>query len=158
RPGRDAGSDRIGRVASAAAAAQPAAGEVAARRTAHLLRARRSAHREALRTGPRARAGRTKLTCTVCEVHAESTFQIERMDCREEVALLERRFKSLTGLEAFDADLMGQRLHVKYDAAKLTASAIAGAVADTGMRAWLEHEEPIATTAGAERRWQTFVW
>ena len=87
-------------------------------------------------------------TCTVCELHAESTFKIEGMDCREEVAILERRFKNLAGLEDFSADLMGQRLHVKYDAAKLSAAAIAGAVADTGMRAWLEHEEPIA---GSER-------
>ena len=39
---------------------------------------------------------------------------------------------------------MGQRLHVKYDAAKLSASTITDAVADAGMRAWLEHEEPIA--------------
>ena len=85
-------------------------------------------------------------TCTVCEVHAESTFKIEGMDCREEVAMLERRFRNLAGLEDFSADLMGQRLHVKYDAAKLSASAIAGAVADTGMRAWLEHEEPVAVT------------
>jgi Cd2+/Zn2+-exporting ATPase len=98
------------------------------------------------------------LTCTVCEVHAESTFKIEGMDCREEVTLLERRFKNLVGLEDFAADLMGQRLHVKYDAAKLTASAIAGAVADTGMRAWLEHEEPIATTAGADRWRQLYVY
>src|SRR5438552_12149545 len=82
-------------------------------------------------------------TCAVCEIHAESTFMVEGMDCREEVALLERRFKNLPGLEAFSADVMGQRLHVKYDAAKTSASAIAGAVADTGMRAWLEHEEPI---------------
>src|SRR4051812_3579574 len=88
-------------------------------------------------------------TCTVCELHAESTFKIEGMDCREEVAMLERRFKNLAGLEAFSADLIGQRLHVKYDAARLSASAIAGAVADTGMRAWLEHEEPIA---GSERQ------
>ena len=88
-------------------------------------------------------------TCTICELHAESTFKIEGMDCREEVAMLERRFKNLVGLEAFSADVMGQRLHVKYDAAKLSASTIAGAVADTGMRAWLEHEEPIA---GAERQ------
>jgi len=82
-------------------------------------------------------------TCTVCELHAESTFKIEGMDCREEVAVLERRFKNLAGLERFSADLMGQRLHVQYDAAKLTAAAIADAVADTGMRAWLEHEEPV---------------
>jgi Cd2+/Zn2+-exporting ATPase len=83
-------------------------------------------------------------TCTVCELHAESTFKIEGMDCREEVAMLERRFKHLAGIEDFVADIVGQRLHVKYDAAKLSAGAIAGAVADTGMRAWLEHEEPIA--------------
>jgi len=46
---------------------------------------------------------------------------------------------------------MGQRLHVKYDAAKLSASTIAGAVADTGMRAWLEHEEPLAGSDSAAR-------
>ncbi len=90
-------------------------------------------------------------TCTVCELHAESTFKIEGMDCREEVALIERRFKNLPGLEDFSADLMGQRLHVKYDAAKLSASAIAGAVADTGMRAWLEHEEPLRAGDSAGR-------
>src|SRR5438046_1453728 len=80
------------------------------------------------------------------------------MDCREEVALLERRFKTLRGLEAFSADLMGRRLHVKYDAAKLTASAIADAVADAGMRAWLEHEEPIATSDEAARRRRVLIW
>ncbi|MEQ1912722.1 MAG: heavy metal translocating P-type ATPase, partial [Vicinamibacterales bacterium] len=83
--------------------------------------------------------------CTVCVLHAESTFKIEGMDCHEEVALIERRFKHLHGLEAFHADVIGQRLHVKYDATKLTVSAIAAAVADAGMRAWLEHEEPVST-------------
>ena len=97
-------------------------------------------------------------TCTVCELHAESTFRIEGMDCREEVALIERRFKNLPGLEDFSADLMGQRLHVKYDAAKLSASAIAGAVADAGMRAWLEHEEPLAGSDSAGRRRLLLVW
>jgi len=97
-------------------------------------------------------------TCTVCELHAESTFKIEGMDCREEVALIERRFKNLPGLEAFSADLMGQRLHVKYDAAKLSASAIAGAVADAGMRAWLEHEEPLVSTDAAASRRLALVW
>src|SRR3954463_10416797 len=91
-------------------------------------------------------------TCTVCELHAESTFKIEGMDCREEVAMLERRFKNLAGLEGFDADVMEQRLHVKYDAAKLTAAVIADAVADTGMRAWLEHEEPIVADPSASRQ------
>src|SRR5215218_2129339 len=81
--------------------------------------------------------------CPVCEVHAESVFKIEGMDCHEEVAILERRLKSLSGLEALHADILGQRLNIKYDAAKLTASTIAEAVAQTGMRAWLEHERPV---------------
>jgi len=98
------------------------------------------------------------VTCAVCELHAESTFKIEGMDCREEVALLERRFKHLPGLEDFSADLMGQRLHVKYDAAKLSASAIAAAVADAGMRAWLEHEEPVSGAGQTPvRRWLLVV-
>ena len=97
-------------------------------------------------------------TCTVCELHAESTFKVEGMDCREEVALIERRFKHLRGVEAFSADVIGQRLLVKYDAAKLSASAIAGAVADAGMRAWLEHEEPIVVGDTAARRRQMLVW
>jgi Cd2+/Zn2+-exporting ATPase len=96
----------------------------------------------------------SKSVCSICELHAESTFRIEGMDCREEVALIERRFNNLQGIEDFSADLMGQRLHVKYDAAKLNANAIAGAIADTGMRAWLEHEEPIASGA----RNQTRTW
>ena len=80
--------------------------------------------------------------CPVCEVHAESVFKIDGMDCHEEVAILERRLKNLSGLETLSADVMGQRLLVKYDAARLSTTAIVDAVADTGMRAWLEHEEP----------------
>jgi Cd2+/Zn2+-exporting ATPase len=94
-------------------------------------------------------AGRRQ--CPVCEVHAESTFKIEGMDCHEEVAILERRLKRLAGLETLDADVLSQRLRVKYDAAKVTASGIAEAVAQTGMRAWLEHEEPVVSAEAAVR-------
>jgi copper chaperone CopZ len=96
-------------------------------------------------------------TCTVCELHAESTFKVEGMHCREEVVLIERRFKHLLGVEEFSADVIGQRLLVKYDAAKLSASAITGAVADAGMRAWLEDEEPIVVGGTAARRRQRLV-
>jgi Cd2+/Zn2+-exporting ATPase len=82
------------------------------------------------------------VTCPVCELHAESVFKIEGMDCHEEVAILERRLKRLAGLERLDADVVGQRLRIEYDAARLTTEHIAEAVAQTGMRAWLEHEEP----------------
>ncbi|MDQ3347034.1 MAG: cadmium-translocating P-type ATPase [Acidobacteriota bacterium] len=92
-------------------------------------------------------------TCEVCELHAESTFKIEGMDCHEEVAVIERRLKRLAGLEALDADVMGQRLRIKYDAARLSTASIAEAVAQTGMRAWLEHEEPaVVTTSAASRQ------
>ena len=55
--------------------------------------------------------------CQVCEIHAESIFKVEGMDCHEEVAILERRLKRLPGLEDLSADVIGQRLRVKYDAA-----------------------------------------
>ena len=90
--------------------------------------------------------------CRVCELHTESTFKIEGMDCHEEVAILEVRLKRLAGLEALDADVIGQRLRIKYDAAKLSAALIAEAVAQTGMRAWLEHEEPAPVAASAAWR------
>jgi Cd2+/Zn2+-exporting ATPase len=92
--------------------------------------------------------------CTTCELHAESTFTIEGMDCREEVVIIERRFKQLTGIEDVSADVMHRRLHVKYDAARLSASTIVAAIADTGMRAWLEHEEPLTTRDETTRRRQ----
>lgn len=91
--------------------------------------------------------------CTVCELHAEAVFRVEGMDCTEEVVILERRLKPITGVEAISADLMGQRLHVKYDAAKLTTSALVDAIGDTGMRMWLEHEAPVGGPAVLE--WRT---
>jgi len=93
-----------------------------------------------------------QVACAVCEIHAESVFKIDGMDCREEVAILERRLKPLPGLEDIVPDLMGQRLRVRYDAARLSTSAIVEAVAQTGMRAWLEHEVPVGQTATATAR------
>ena len=96
-------------------------------------------------------------TCTVCELHAEAVFRVEGMDCNEEVVILERRLKPLVGLEALSADLVGQRLHVKYDAAKLTTSAMVDAVGETGMRMWLEHDEPMLGGSALEWRWKLML-
>jgi Cd2+/Zn2+-exporting ATPase len=95
--------------------------------------------------------------CTTCALHAEAVFRVEGMDCQEEVVILERRLTPLGGIEAVSADLMGQRLHVKYDAARLTAAAIVDAVGQTGMRMWLEHDEPTEGGAGIEWRWRLMV-
>jgi Zn2+/Cd2+-exporting ATPase len=92
------------------------------------------------------------VTCQVCEVHAESIFKIEGMDCHEEVAILEKRLKKLAGLEAMSADVLRQRLTITYDAARLNTSAISEAVAQTGMRAWLEHDEPVGPASSAATR------
>jgi Cd2+/Zn2+-exporting ATPase len=81
-------------------------------------------------------------------------FRVEGMDCSEEVVILERRLKPLDGLEAVSADLLGQRLHVKYDAARLTTSVMVDAVGQTGMRMWLEHEEPSASGPDVQWRWR----
>src|SRR5262245_39951262 len=105
----------------------------------------------------RAASTREVIACTVCELHAEAVFRVEGMDCNEEVVILERRLKPLTGLEAISADLIGQRLHVKYDAAKLTTSAIVDAAGQTGMRMWLEHEEPADSGADVAWRWRLLL-
>ena len=55
----------------------------------------------------------------------------------------------LPGLEALRADVLSQRLRVTYDAARLSAADVAEAVASTGMRAWLEHEQPVAASTGS---------
>ena len=91
-------------------------------------------------------------SCPVCEVHAESVFKVEGMDCREEVEILERRLNRLPGVEALSADVLSQRLRVSYDAAKISTSALAASVAETGMRAWLEHERPSAMAPSARVR------
>jgi Cd2+/Zn2+-exporting ATPase len=96
--------------------------------------------------------------CTTCEIHAEAVFRVEGMDCNEEVVILERRLRPLDGMEALSADLVGQRLHVSYDAAKLTTAAIVDAVGQTGMRVWLEHEGPGASGPDVRVRfWLTVV-
>jgi Cd2+/Zn2+-exporting ATPase len=96
--------------------------------------------------------------CTNCEIHAEAVFRVEGMDCNEEVVILERRLRPLAGMEALSADLVGQRLHVSYDAAKLSTAAIVDAVGQTGMRMWLEHEGPGAAGPDVRVRfWLTVV-
>jgi Cd2+/Zn2+-exporting ATPase len=95
---------------------------------------------------------RAQVACPVCQIHAESVFKIEGMDCHEEVVILEHRLKHLAGLESLSADVIGQRLRVTYDAARLSDDTIRHAVAETGMRAWLEHEEPKASLSGSASR------
>ena len=97
-------------------------------------------------------AATSTAACATCELHAEAVFRVEGMDCHEEVVILERRLKPLAGIEAVSADLIRQRLHVQYDAARLTTAGIVDAVGQTGMCMWLEHDEPAA--GGADLGWR----
>ena len=71
-----------------------------------------------------ATASRPPVSCPVCQIHAESVFRVEGMDCHEEVAILDKRLKGLPGLERMSAEVITGRLRVAHDAAKLSASAI----------------------------------
>ncbi|MCK7461395.1 MAG: hypothetical protein MZU84_04670 [Sphingobacterium sp.] len=90
--------------------------------------------------------------CPVCEIHAESVFRVEGMDCHEEVAILERRLKPAAGPRG-DERRRGRRhaCACRYDAAQLSAAAIAEAVNATGMRAWLDHEAPRPASPSGRR-------
>ena len=90
-------------------------------------------------------------------MHVESVFRVTGMCCAEEVAILERRLTPLAGVDTLSADVLGQKLHIAYDAALLDTARIVDAVAETGMRAWLEHETPVehrapTTTRGGSGR------
>jgi Cd2+/Zn2+-exporting ATPase len=89
--------------------------------------------------------------CQKCTRHAESVFRIDGMCCGEEAAILQRRLRPIAGVEDVAADVVGQRLHVKYDAAVLSTNVIVDAVSETGMRAWLEHEEPVVPPSSRAR-------
>jgi Cd2+/Zn2+-exporting ATPase len=89
--------------------------------------------------------------CARCALHAESVFRVDGMCCGEEAAILQRRLRPIQGIEDVAADVVGQRLHVKYDAAVLSTNVIVDAVAETGMRAWLEQEEPLAPPSSRTR-------
>lgn len=89
--------------------------------------------------------------CAKCTLHAESIFRIDGMCCGEEAAILQRRLRPIDGIEDVAADVVGQRLHVKYDAAVLSTNVIVDAVSETGMRAWLEHETPLTPPSSRAR-------
>ena len=98
-------------------------------------------------------AAAARPACTVCAIHMESVFSVAGMDCAEEAAILERRLTPLAGVERLAVDVMGQKLHVAYDAAVVSAAGISEAVAETGMHAWLEHERPAAAVGSQEGMW-----
>jgi Zn2+/Cd2+-exporting ATPase len=95
------------------------------------------------------------VVCTNCVEHAESTFRVEGLCCHEEAATLERHLTRLSGVECLTTDVVGQRVRVAYDATMTTTAAIAEAVAETGMRAWLDQDR---AAPGREESGRRQVW
>lgn len=69
-----------------------------------------------------------------------AVLHIEGMDCEDEVGLIEKKMRSLTGLESLRVDLISQKLRVSYDPSLLSVQEIIKSVAETGMKARLERE------------------
>lgn len=88
--------------------------------------------------------------CTSCTDHAESTFRIEGLCCHEEAATLEKHLARLRGVERLTTDVVGQRMRVAYDAAVTTTGAISEAVAEVGMRAWVDRDGHAAAAAARD--------
>lgn len=62
---------------------------------------------------------------------------IEGMDCADEVEVIEKKFKSLPGLQNFEVNLASQKVDVTYDPSKLSSQDIIKSIAETGMKARL---------------------
>ncbi len=70
-----------------------------------------------------------------------AVLHIEGMDCEDEVSVIEKKMKSLKGLESFQVDLMSEVLRVRYDPGLLSVQEVIKSIAETGMKARLEREK-----------------
>ncbi|MFZ3063138.1 MAG: heavy metal translocating P-type ATPase [Actinomycetota bacterium] len=68
-------------------------------------------------------------------------FKIEGMDCAEEEELIRRKLKGVSGINDLNVNLVTQELSLVYDPALISVSDIVKAIAETGMKAYLEKRE-----------------
>ncbi len=72
---------------------------------------------------------------------------VEGMDCADELAIIEKKFKSLAGILNFEVNLASQKVEVNYDPSRLSSQDIIKSIAETGMKARLA--KPVTKT----RKW-----
>ena len=81
-------------------------------------------------------------------------FQIEGMDCAEEVATLRAELAPMPGISELAFDILNRKLHVTLDESTVSAEAIINAIARTGMHASLWKESGATGDEGsAVSRW-----
>lgn len=83
---------------------------------------------------------------------------IEGMDCQDEVVIIEKKLKSLTGIKSFEIYLATQGVKVVFDPSSISIQQIIKSIAETGMKAsvvretrhkiaWWKEKRIIALTA-----------
>ncbi|MCB9757006.1 MAG: cadmium-translocating P-type ATPase [Candidatus Omnitrophica bacterium] len=60
---------------------------------------------------------------------------IQGMDCQDEVSLIEKKIKSLSGIESFQVNLMQESLALNYDPSRISLQDIIKAINQTGLKA-----------------------
>ncbi|MDP3024108.1 MAG: heavy metal translocating P-type ATPase [candidate division Zixibacteria bacterium] len=65
------------------------------------------------------------------------TLKIEGMDCADESEIIEKKMKSLGGVNNFDINLMTQQVKISYNPSLISVQDMIKAIAETGMRASL---------------------
>jgi Cd2+/Zn2+-exporting ATPase len=60
---------------------------------------------------------------------------IQGMDCQDEVALIEKKLKGLSGIESFRVNLMKESVELTYEAARISLQDIIKAINETGLKA-----------------------
>ncbi len=60
---------------------------------------------------------------------------VEGMDCQDEVQIIEKKLKSLSGIKSFEIYLATQSVKVVYDPSLISIQQIIKNIAETGMKA-----------------------
>ncbi|UJS16161.1 MAG: cation-translocating P-type ATPase [Candidatus Jettenia sp.] len=81
-----------------------------------------------------------------------SKFIVEGMDCQDEVAIIERRLKSLIGIKNFEIYLATQGVKVVYNPSLISIQQIIKSIAETGLKASPVKEAKARITWWKEKR------
>ncbi|NGX38024.1 MAG: putative cadmium-transporting ATPase [Chlamydiae bacterium] len=68
----------------------------------------------------------------------KETFRIQELDCAEECNLLKRAMEGRPGIERLDFDVIGRKMHVRYDENAIDSEKILMMIRSTGMQASLQ--------------------
>ena len=77
---------------------------------------------------------------------------VEGMDCQDEMTIIEKKLKSLTGIKSFEIYLATQGVKVVYDPSLISIQQIIKSITETGMKAFVVKEARLKTAWWKEKR------